>query len=150
MPGLSCSNARVPLAINLELRRGRHGASARVELHERAGGTVALVEVRGWIERVALGRLARILEDLALADVCRLLLDCSLLRHIDVRLVAPLVESLGRFTSDHGTVVVCGLSHQLSHRLRAAAPASGFSCWPSAAELLASPFAFERAREWAT
>jgi hypothetical protein len=111
---------------------------------------VALVEVRGWIERVALARLARMLEDLAVVDLCRLLVDCSLLRHIDVRLVAPMVESLGRFTSNRGMVVVCGLSHQLSRRLRAAGSAPGFSCWPSAAELLASPFALERAREWAS
>jgi len=141
---------RVPLAINLELRRGRHGASARLELHERAEGTVALVAVRGWMEHVALRRLARTLDALEVPGMCRLLLDCSLLRHIDVRLVAPLVESLGRFESRRGTVVVCGLSHQLSRRFRAAGPGRCFPCWPSAAELLVSPFALEAGREWAS
>jgi len=106
--------------------------------------------VRGWIERMALGRLVRVLDDLAVPGLSRLLLDCSMLRHIDVRVVGPLVESLDRFESRRGTVVVCGLSRRLSLRFLAAGTGRCFPCWRSAAELLSVPFAFERGREWAS
>jgi len=140
----------VALAINLELSHGRHGASARVELHERGDGTVALFAVRGWIDRVALRRLSQTLDDLAGRKVGWLLLDCSQLRHIDLGLVASLVEALSRFESHPGQYLVCGLSQRLRELFRVAGCEPSRHCWPSASELLASSLALEPRREWAS
>jgi anti-anti-sigma regulatory factor len=144
------ASRRVPLAIHLELQAGRRGACARVELHERAGDTVALVEVGGWLERTALGRLTHALDGLARHGVSRLLLDCSQLRHIDLRLAAPLVASLDRFGPRHGGVALCGLPAHLGPGLRAVGSERGWHCEPSAADLLVAPRPLEARREWAS
>lgn len=138
------------LVLNLELSRGRHGASARVELHERANGRVALVAVRGGIDRIAVSRLDRMFGDLAGRGVSQLLFDCSQLQHIDYRLVPALVESLTRFESHVGGFVVCGLSHYLRDLFRLAGCEPRLRCWPSAIELLGSPVHLEPGRECAS
>src|SRR5690349_16687239 len=100
------------VALNLELSHGRHGASARIEIHEKASGRVALLALRGWLDGAAMSHLGRTLDDLALQGVGHLLLDCSQLDHIDYRMVPSLVERLERFES-RSSLVVCGLSHYL-------------------------------------
>ncbi len=141
---------RLTLALNLELCHGRHGASARVELHERDGGRIALVVLRGWIDRIAMRRLASALEDLAARGVHQLLLDCSQLRHIDYRRVPSLVEALSRFEARAGGIVVCGLSPYLRDLFRLADCEARLRCWPSAEELLHPPLACEPSRERAS
>ena len=65
MPRFERDDSRVPLALNLELSHGRHGASARVEVCRLSGGGVARLALRGWIETIAMRRLAATLDDLA-------------------------------------------------------------------------------------
>ncbi|MBI1798629.1 MAG: STAS domain-containing protein [Candidatus Eisenbacteria bacterium] len=137
------------MALNLELSHGRPGASARVEIHERPDGRIALLELHGWIEAVAVHRLGAALDDLASRGVTQLLLDCSHLRHIDYRHVPTLVASLGRFESRAGGTVVCGLSPYLRDLFRLAGCEPDLRCWPSADELL-RPRDFEPSGERAS
>jgi len=146
----SDGGSRVTLAMNLELRPGRYGASARIELHERDGCAAALVSVRGWVDRVALDHLDRSLHDLSTRGIPRIVLDCSRLRHIEFRLVSPLVDSLERFESNRGGYAVCGLTPRLRESFRVAGCEPGLHCWPSASEVLASSFVRESEREWAS
>ncbi|MBI5709593.1 MAG: STAS domain-containing protein [Candidatus Eisenbacteria bacterium] len=141
---------RIVLALNLDLSRGRHGASARIEIRERPTGRIALLALRGWMDRVAVSRLDRTLDDLAARGVEQLLLDCSQLRHIDYRMVPALVESLARFESRAGGFVVCGLSHYLRDLFRLAGCEPRLRCWPSAAELLGAPPLVGTGRECAS
>jgi anti-anti-sigma factor len=132
---------RLALAMNLELSHGRHGASARVELHERSAAgirprRIAVVVLRGWIDVAAELRLERTLEDLAARGAEQVLLDCAQLRHIDYRTAPALVDAVGRFESRAGGVVVCGLSRHLRDLFRLAGCESRLRCWPSASELL--------------
>ncbi len=145
-----CRDTRVPLAINLELSHGRHGASARVELYEFDRTTVAVVSVYGWIDRVALRRLLVTLDDLSARGVPRLLLDGSRLRHIDYPLIALLVEALKGFGAGRGETVVCGLSRHLGDLFRLAGRPAPLSFAGSASELLTSAAEFEPGREWAS
>lgn len=131
------ASAAAPFALNLELSHGRHGATARVEWHDRGGERVALLRLAGWIDRVAAQRLVRALEDIADRGARQLILDCQHLRHVDYRLVPELVDALGRFESHAGGFVVCGLSRYLRDLVRLAGCESRLRCWPSAAELLA-------------
>jgi anti-anti-sigma regulatory factor len=108
------------MAINLELGRGRHGASARIELGERCGKEVARVVVRGRIDRVSLPRLVESIVALGRRGVRELVLDGSTLTHIDGALVAPLIESLAPFTGADGSPVL-GLSRRLGRLFRLAA-----------------------------
>ncbi|NOT35185.1 MAG: STAS domain-containing protein [Candidatus Eisenbacteria bacterium] len=129
------------LALDLELSHGRHGASARVELHERPDSPpgvrrLAWIGVRGWMDQPALKRLGRALDDLALRGVDQVLLDCAQLRHIDYRLTAELVERLERFEARVGGVVVCGLSRHLRDLFRLSGCEGRLRSWPSASELL--------------
>lgn len=148
MSASECCVPRVTLAINLELSHGRHGASARVELHEWADRVVALVSVRGWIDSVALRRLGKTIDDLVARGVSRLVLDCSQLRHIEFRFIPSLMKSLTRF--ERGSARVCGLTRHLRDLFRLAGSEPGLHGGPSAAELLASVSAFEPGREWAS
>jgi len=125
-----------PLAVNLELSHGLHGAAARLELHERGAERIAVLQLRGWMDRIAIDRLRGALEGLAQRGASRLLLDCSQLRHIDYRLVPALVASLARFESHAGGFVVCGLSRYLRDLFRLAGCEPQLRCWPSASELL--------------
>jgi anti-anti-sigma factor len=130
--------AAAPLALNLELSHGRHGATARVEWHPRGGENVAVLRLTGWIDRVAAQRLARALDDIADHGASQLILDCAALRHVDYRLVPALVDALARFESHAGGFVVCGLSRYLRDVIRLAGCEPRLRCWPSAAELLAA------------
>ena len=128
--------ARRAVALNLDLAHGRHGATARLELHERAGARVALLALRGWLDDIAVRRLEEALDDIASRGATQLLLDCSQLRHIDYRLVPGLVAALERFEIRAGGFVLCGLSHYLRDLFRLAGCDRALRCWPSADELL--------------
>ena len=128
--------ARRAVALNLDLAHGRHGATARLELHERAGARVALLALRGWLDEIAVRRLEETLDDIASRGATQLLLDCSQLRHIDYRLVPALVAALERFETRAGGFVLCGLSHYLRDLFRLAGCDRALRCWPSADELL--------------
>jgi anti-anti-sigma factor len=148
--GLDPSGRGASVTLNLELSHGRHGASARIEIHERAPGRFALLALRGWVDGVAVSQLGRALEDLALQGVDHVLLDCSLLNHIDYRMVPALVERLVRFEARIGSLVVCGLSHYLRDLFRLAGCDAQLRCWPSAADLLPLPSTLEPGRECAS
>jgi anti-anti-sigma factor len=127
---------RRTMALNLDLAHGRHGATARLELHDRRGTRVALLAIRGWLDTLAIRRLEVALADLAARGASQLLLDCSQLRHIDYRLVPSLVAALDRFETHAGGFVICGLSHYLRDLFRLAGCDRALRCWPSADELL--------------
>jgi anti-sigma B factor antagonist len=141
---------RVAMSLHLELSHGRPGASAHVELHERASGRVAVLALRGWIDAVAVRRLELAIDDLAVRGVTQLLLDCAEVRHIDYRLVPVLVRALGRFESHAGACAVCGLSHYLRDLFRLAGCEARLRCWPSAEELLGAIPPSEPGRERAS
>lgn len=141
---------RIALVLNLELSPGRQGASARIELRQRPAGRVVLFALRGRLDRAAVTRLGRALDDLGGRGVEQLLLDCSQVRHIDYRAVPALVEALARFEIRAGGFVVCGLSPYLRDLFRLAGCEARLRCWPSAADLLATPAGFESGRERAS
>jgi anti-anti-sigma regulatory factor len=142
--------ARTALAVDLELSHGRHGAGARIEFHDGADGTLALVRVRGWIESVAQGRLVQILEDLAGRGVTRLALDCSQLRHIDYRLVGALVETLAHLEPPSIDYAVCGLSPHLRDLFRIAGCEPARHEFATAESWIAAPHTTGYPREWAS
>jgi anti-anti-sigma factor len=153
------SDARLALTLSLELSHGTPGASARVELHERAtvaGGEdlaprrMARVLLRGAIDDVAERRLEQAIDDLAARGVDHLLLDCGGLSHIDFRLVPALVRTLTRFESHAGAFAVCGLSRYLRDLFRLAGCESAVVRWPGSEPPLAPGFAFEPSREFAS
>ena len=41
------TDVRTSVAMNLQFTRGRHGAAARLEVHERPTGRVGLLALRG-------------------------------------------------------------------------------------------------------
>jgi anti-anti-sigma factor len=150
MPRTDVRVERLAMALNLELSHGRPGASARVEFHDRAGGRVALLSLRGWIDAVAVRRLTAALADLEKPEISQLLLDCSAVRHIDYRQLPALVSALTRFESRAAGLVVCGLSPYLRDLFRLAGCESRLRCWPSVRELLESTADFEPSRERAS
>lgn len=127
------------MAVNLQFTRGRHGAAARIELHDRPAGRFATVALRGWIDLSAERRIEQTLDDLAGRGVTQLLVDCSQLRHIDYRMVPRLVGALQRFESRAGSFALCGLSRYLRDLFRLAGCDAHLRSWPSAADVLASP-----------
>jgi anti-anti-sigma regulatory factor len=122
--------------MNLQLSRGRHGAAARLEVHERPAGRVGLLAVRGWVDLSAERGIERALDDLRARGVTRLVMDCSQLLHVDYRLVPRLADALLRFEAHAGAVVLCGLSRYLRDLFRIAGCESRLCCWPSASDLL--------------
>ena len=150
MPRTDVRVERLAMALNFELSHGRPGASARVEFHDRPGGRVALLSLRGWIDAVAVGRLTEALAELEKPEISQLLLDCSAVRHIDYRQLPTLVNALSRFESRAAGLVVCGLSPYLRDLFRLAGCEPRLRCWPSAQELLESPADFEPSRERAS
>jgi len=129
-------DVRTSMTMNLQLSSGRHGAAARVEVHERPAGRVGLLALRGWVDLSAARGIERALDDLAERGVSRLVVDCSQLLHADYRLVPRFADALIRFEARAGAVVLCGLSRYLTDLFRIAGCESRLCCWPSAADLL--------------
>lgn len=145
------TEGRTSVAMNLQFTRGRHGAAARLEVHERPAGRVGLLALRGWVDLSAERGIERALDDLAARGVARLVLDCSQLLHVDYRLVPRLADALLRFEAHAGAVVLCGLSRYLRDLFRIAGCESKLCCWPTAADLLdAAPSAAGLERERAS
>jgi len=138
---LDTHTVRPVLALNLELSEGRPGASARVELHDRpaaighAAARVARVALRGCIDATAARRLERALDDLAMRDVDRVLIDCTELRHVDFRELPSLLEALDRFEAHSGMIALCGLSRYLRDLFRLVGGRSRVEFPASAADL---------------
>jgi anti-anti-sigma factor len=144
----ACAAARQALAVNLEFTRGRHGAAARIELHERAAGRLATLALRGWVDGFAERRVEQALDDLALRGATALVFDLSQVRHIDYRMVPRLVQALGRFESRAGSVALCGMSRYLADLFRLSGCDVQLHPWTSVAALFApepGPVAGERA-----
>lgn len=128
---------RTALSVNLQFTRGRHGAAARIEFHDRPAGRLAVLEVRGWIDLPAERRLEQTLDELAARGVERLLVDFSSLRHIDYRMVPRLVQALTRFEARSGSVALVGLSRYLRDLFRLAGCDPHVGSWdPADAALL--------------
>lgn len=145
------TEVRTSVAMNLQFTRGRHGAAARLEVHERPAGRVGLLALRGWVDLSAERGIERALDDLAARGVARLVVDCSQLLHVDYRLVPRLADALLRFEAHAGGVVLCGLSRYLRDLFRIAGCESKLCCWPTAADLLdAAPAAAGLERERAS
>lgn len=143
---LHALDSRQALAVNLQFTRGRHGAAARIELHDRPAGRLATVALCGWVDLPAGRRIEQTLEDLAARGASQLLLDCSQLRHIDYRMVTRLVEALVRFEACAGPVAVCGLSRYLHDLFRLSGCDGHLHEWPSAPEVLATAQGSPRGR----
>ncbi len=91
---------RVSCAVNLDLSRGWHAASARIEWLEGEAGersSEARLMLSGWLDRGALERLDATLTELSDRGVRRLQLDCSRVRHIEFGAVRTLTAALARF-----------------------------------------------------
>ena len=130
------SEDRTSVTMNLQFTRGRHGAAARLEVHERPSGRTGLLALRGWVDLSAARGIERTLDDLAARGVTRLVVDCSQLLHIDYRLVPRLADALVRFEAHAGAVGLCGLSRYLRDLFRLTGSDTKVCCWPSAADLL--------------
>lgn len=141
---------RRSFAVDLPLAHGRPGAHARLELLERRGARLAVVQLAGWLDPVAVGRLDRVLDELAGRGLQTLLVDCGHVRHIDYRSVPALAGVLARFGHRVAGVVVCGLSPYLRDLFRLAGCDSELRCGPPAAELLDDTLALEPSRERAS
>src|SRR5690242_11917261 len=92
---------RVSCAVNLDLSRGWHAASARIEWLERAegaSGVDARLALSGWIDRGAVEPLEETLGELSHRGVRRLQLDCSRVRHVELGAVSALTAVLARFS----------------------------------------------------
>src|SRR5262245_65636339 len=109
-------DVRTSMTLNLQFTRGRHGAAARLEVHERPAGRVGLLALRGWVDLIATRGIEAALDDLAARGVSRLVVDCSQLLHVDYRLVPRLADALLGFESRAGAVVLCALARHLRHR----------------------------------
>jgi anti-anti-sigma factor len=130
-------DGRQTLAVNLQFTRGRHGAAARIELHERASGRLAMLALRGWVDASAERRIEQALDDLAARGATQLVLDFSQLRHVDYRMVPGLVQAIGRFESRAGAVALCGMSRYLHDLFRLSGCDVQLHTWSSVAALLA-------------
>jgi anti-anti-sigma factor len=130
------SDDRTSVTMNLQFTRGRHGAAARLEVHERPAGRVGLLALRGWVDLSAARGIERALEDLAARGVTRLVVDCSQLVHVDYRLVPRIADALVRFEAQAGAVGICGLSRYLRDLFRLSGAEAKLTTWPTADELL--------------
>ncbi len=131
--------SRQTLAVNLLLTRGRHGAAARIELHERGAGRLASLALRGWVDLSAERGIEQALDDLAVRGATQLLVDCSQLRHIDYRMVPRFVQALARFENRAGAVAVCGLSRYLCDLFQLSGCDLRLGPWACAADVPAAP-----------
>jgi ABC-type transporter Mla MlaB component len=141
---------RVSCAVNLDLSRGWHSASARIEWLEGADGARAVdarLSLNGWLDRGALERLAATLADLSDRGVCRLQLDCSRVRHVEFGAVRTLTGALSQFAPKG--LWLRGLSPHLRDLFRLAG-CSEFVPTGFASGLLAPLPNGGPQREWAT
>jgi len=141
---------RVSCAVNLDLSRGWHAASARIEWFEAAAGergADARLQLNGWIDRGALDRLEPTLDELSRRGVRRLQLDCSRVRHVEFGSVRLLTSMVFRCAPDG--LRLRGLSPHLRDLFRLAGCRelipSGFSSGPTSVLPGGRP-----QREWAT
>lgn len=148
---IECTDApRVSCAVNLDLSRGWHAASARIEWLETAAGerpSEARLALSGWLDRGALERLEGTLVELADRGVRRLELDCSRVRHVEFGAVRTLTTALSRFSG--GGLKLRGLSPHLRDLFRLAG-CGEFVPTGFASGLLASLPSGGPQREWAT
>ncbi len=133
---LHTADGRQALAVNLQFTRGRHGAAARIELHERPAGRLATLALRGWVDPSAERRIEQALDDLAARGVTQLVLDVSQLRHVDYRMAPRLVRAIGRFETRVGAVAVCGMSRYLHDLFRLSGCDVQLHGWSSVSALL--------------
>jgi anti-anti-sigma factor len=127
-------DTRQALALNLQYTRGRHGAAARIELHDGPAGRFGSLAIRGWVDPAAGRRIEQTLDDLASRDVRQLLVDCSQLRHIDYRVVSRLLHAIARFESRNGSVALCGMSRYLQDVFRLSGGDPPVAAWPPPAD----------------
>jgi len=132
-------SGRAMIVMHESLSHGRHGTSARLEVHETSPDRTARLALRGWLDAIALGRLGQRLEDLERQGVRRLVLDLGELQHVDYRLVPALTDALERFEARSGAVIVCGLSDYLRDIFRLSGCEPRLSCWPSAGTAPGAP-----------
>jgi anti-anti-sigma factor len=137
---------RLVYAITLDLSHGPHGANARIERIGAQGdeGDVARLTLFGWIDRLAVDRLAGALDDLADRGVRRLGLDCSRVRHIEFAALPVLLSLLARVAREPGALRLTGLSPHLRDLFRVAGSLGDRPALPAA---VAAP---GFVREWAT
>lgn len=112
---------RVSCAVNLDLSRGWHPASARIEWLEGEAGeraAEARLSLSGWLDRGALERLDETLHELAGRGVSQLQLDCSRVRHVEFGAVRTLTTALSQFAP--GGLRLRGLSPHLRDLFRLA------------------------------
>ncbi len=141
---------RVSCAVNLDLSRGWHSASARIEWLEGAKGgraSEARLWLCGWLDRGALERLEATLGELSDRGVRRLELDCSRVRHVEFGAVRTLARALSRFAPSG--LSLRGLSPHLRDLFRLAG-CGEFVPTGFASGLLASLPSGGPHREWAT
>jgi anti-anti-sigma regulatory factor len=127
MTVMAASAPRGRCAVSLDLSRGWHPASARIEWFESdspagmsAGQPTAEASVwlHGWIDRPALEGLEATLDQVVARGVRRLMLDCSGVRHVEFTAVPALTRMLFRVAT--GGLSLRGLSPHLRDLFRLA------------------------------
>lgn len=102
MTVMAATPPRGRCAVTLDLSRGWHPASARIEWFESEPGdrtAEASLALRGWIDRAALDGLEATLNQVSERGVRRLLLDCSGVRHVEFTAVPALTRMLFGFAT---------------------------------------------------
>lgn len=117
---MDAANAKVSCAVNLDLSRGSHSASARIEWVEDGSGrgSDARLALGGWLDQAALERLQATLTELSDRGVRHLELDCSRVRHIELGAVRTLTAALSRYAPSG--LKLRGMSPHLRDLLRLA------------------------------
>jgi anti-anti-sigma regulatory factor len=136
--------------VNLDLSRGWHAASARIEWLEGGAGERAVdaqLSLSGWLDRGSLDLLEATLEELSDRGVRRLQLDCSRVRHVEFAAVRTLTGVLSRFAP--AGLSLRGLSPHLRDLFRLAG-CREFVTTGFASGLLATLPSGGPQREWAT
>ena len=122
------------IVMHEDLSHGFHGANARYELQPGAGSLVQ-VQLRGWLDEIAMRRFEKRLDDLGRRGAGRLDLDISGLRHVDYRLIPDWIDALGRFEVRWGPVTVSGLTAYMNDLFCLSGCESRLRGWASAAAL---------------
>src|SRR5437879_435122 len=141
---------RVSCAVNLDLSRGWHAATARIEWLEGAAGERGIdarLSLCGWLDCGALDPLEATLVELSDRGVQRLQLDCSRVRHVELGAIRRLAGVLSRFAP--GGLRLRGLSPHLRDLFRLAG-CREFVPTGFASGLLATLPSGGPQREWAT